>query len=138
MDRKKLDQLGEQLIGSAIEVHRALGPGLLESAYEMALCHELAQRGIPFERQVAMPVAYKGAQLDCGYRLDVVLADEIIVELKAVESIAPIHEAQILSYLRISGKPLGYLINFNVRLLKNGIHRFANFPKTPCSPCSPW
>jgi GxxExxY protein len=91
----------------------------------------LAQRGIPFERQVAMPVAYKGAQLDCGYRLDIVLADEIIVELKAVESIAPIHEAQILSYLRISGKPLGYLINFNVRLLKNGIHRFANFPKAP-------
>lgn len=131
MDRRQLDQLGEQLIGAAIEVHRALGPGLLESAYEMSLCHELALRKIMFQRQVPLHVFYKGTQLDCGYRLDVVLADVIVVELKSVESFAPIHEAQMLSYLRLSQKPLGYLLNFNVCLLKNGIRRFANSPITP-------
>ena len=131
MDREHLDKLGEQLIGAAIEVHRALGPGLLESAYEMSLCHELMLQNIMFDRQVPLPVVYKGNRLDCGYRLDLVVADSIIVELKSVEELAPIHEAQILSYLRLSQKPLGYLINFNMRLLKNGIRRFANFKKTP-------
>lgn len=128
---RKTDRLGEQLIGAAIEVHRALGPGLLESAYEMCLCRELALRNIPFDHQVPLPVEYKGIQLDCGYRLDIVLANLVVVELKSVQDISPIHEAQIMSYLRISEKPVGYLINFNVRLLKNGIRRFANFPKAP-------
>jgi len=131
MEKEQLNELGRELIGAAIEGHRALGPGLLESAYEMSLCHELALRNIRFERQVPLPVFYKGMQLDCGYRLDLVLEGFIIVELKSIDDFSAIHEAQIMSYLRLSEKPLGYLINFNVLLLKNGIRRFANFPKTP-------
>ncbi|SPF47132.1 conserved hypothetical protein [Candidatus Sulfotelmatobacter kueseliae] len=111
------------IIGAAIEVHRQLGPGLLESAYEECLCHELHLRGLAFERQVALPVSYKGLQLDCGYRIDLIVEREVVVELKAVEKILPIHEAQLLTYLKISGKHVGLLINFDVPLLTQGIIR---------------
>ena len=121
-----VDQLAEAVIGAAIEVHRALGPGLLESAYEECLCSELKDRGITFERQVAVPVSYKTATLDCGYRLDLLVEKKIILELKAVERLEGIHLAQMLTYLRLSGLRVGYLINFNVRMLKDGIKRVVN------------
>ena len=111
------------VIGAAIEVHRQLGPGLLESAYEHCLCHELALREIPFERQVALPVRYKGLLLDCGYRLDMVVDRSVLLELKSVEQINKIHEAQLLSYLRLSDIRVGLLINFNVTNLRRGIVR---------------
>jgi GxxExxY protein len=118
-----LNQITEAIIGAAIEVHRVVGPGLLESAYEECLCHELSLRGIPFQRQVPLPVNYKGVRLDCGYRLDLVVAGQVIVELKAVEMLQPIHEAQLLTYLKLSRHKIGLLINFNVPLLKDGIVR---------------
>lgn len=118
-----LNRITEQTIGAAIEVHKALGPGLLESAYEQCLCHELALRGIRFERQRPLPVEYKGVKLDCGYRLDLLVADAVVVEIKAVSEIEPIHEAQLLTYLRLGGWKLGLLINFNVSVLKDGIRR---------------
>jgi GxxExxY protein len=111
------------IIGAAIEVHRQLGPGLLESAYEQCLCHELRLCGIPFMCQVDLPVSYKGLKLDCGYKIDVVVNDEVIVELKSVERILPVHEAQLLTYLKLSGKKVGLLINFNSSLLTQGIIR---------------
>ncbi len=111
------------IIGAAIEVHRQLGPGLLESAYEQCLCHELHLRGLPFKCQVDLPVAYKGLQLDCGYKIDIIVNDEVVLELKSVESILPVHEAQLLRYLKLSGKKVGLLINFNVPLLSRGIIR---------------
>jgi len=111
------------IIGSAIEVHRALGPGLLESAYEECLCHELHLRGRSFKRQVDLPVSFKRLKLDCGYKIDLVVDDVVIVELKCVEKIHPIHEAQLLTYLKLSGKRVGLLINFNVPLLTQGIIR---------------
>jgi GxxExxY protein len=120
----KFEQISNQIIGCAIEVHRALGPGLLESAYEQCLAHELARNDIEFQRQAPMPVTYKGLKLDCGYRLDLIVADSVIVELKSVEKLLPVHEAQILTYLKLSGMHLGLLINFNESLLKNGIKRF--------------
>ena len=120
---RSLNAITEQVIGAAIEVHKALGPGLLESAYEECLCRELALRGIPFERQRPLPVEYKGTKLDCGYRLDLVVAGAVIVEIKAVEIIEPIHEAQLLTYLKLGGWKLGLLINFNVPVLKEGIRR---------------
>jgi GxxExxY protein len=123
--RAKADQLSKELIGAAIEVHRALGPGLLESAYEVCLGHELELRGIAYKRQVALPVTYKGVQLDCGYRLDLLVGDLIIIEIKAVEEVKPIHEAQLLTYLRLKGLWLGLLINFNVPVLKQGIKRIV-------------
>jgi GxxExxY protein len=123
---KEEDRLSQEIIGAAIEVHRSLGPGLLESAYEECLCYELTFRGIPFERQKPLPVAYKGINLDCGYRLDLVVASLVILELKSVERIEPIHDAQLLTYLRLSALKLGILINFNVPLLKNGIRRLIN------------
>ena len=113
----------EQIIGSAIEVHRVLGPGLLESAYEECLCHDLTLRGISFERQRPLPVEYKGIKLDCGYRLDLLVDKVVVVEIKAVSVIEPVHEAQLLTYLRIGGWKIGLLINFNVPVLKNGIRR---------------
>jgi GxxExxY protein len=119
----ELNKITEQVIGAAIEVHRALGPGLLESAYEECLCHELRLRGVAFERQRPLPVEYKGTKLDCGYRLDLLVADVVVVEIKAVESIEPIHEAQLLTYLKLGGWTLGLLINFNVPVLKDGIRR---------------
>jgi GxxExxY protein len=117
------NEITEQIIGAAIEVHRVLGPGLLESAYEECLCHELKLRGLSFERQRPLPVEYKGIKLDCGYRLDLLVENAIVVEIKAVEGIEPIHEAQLLTYLRIGGWRVGLLINFNVPVLKNGIRR---------------
>ena len=119
----KLNIITEQIIGAAIEVHRALGPGLLESAYEECLSHELALRGIPFERQRPLPVEYKGVKLDCGYRLDLLVSGLVVIEIKAVESLQRIHEAQLLTYLKIGGWKLGLLINFNVPVLKDGIRR---------------
>jgi GxxExxY protein len=111
------------IIGAAIEVHRQLGPGLLESAYEQCLCHELHLRGLPFRCQIDLPVSYKGLQLDCGYKIDLIVNDEVIVELKSVEKILPVHEAQLLTYLKLSGKKVGLLINFNSSLLTQGIIR---------------
>lgn len=122
----KLNVLTGQIIGAAIEVHRALGPGLLESAYEECLCHELLARKIRFERQVALPIRYKGIVLECGYRLDLLVDDQVVVELKSVEKLELIHMAQLLTYLRLKGCRLGLLINFNVPLLKDGICRLIN------------
>ncbi len=117
------DSLTEKVIGAAIEVHRALGPGLLESAYEECLCFELKQLGLKHQRQVPLAVVYKGMRLDCGYRIDVLVEDELIIELKTVEEMLPVHEAQILTYLKLSGMKTGLLLNFNVPVLKNGIKR---------------
>ena len=111
------------IIGAAIEVHRHLGPGLLESAYEECLCHELHLRGIDFRRQVDIPVEYKGLKLDCGYRLDLIVHEEVVVELKCVEKVLPVHEAQLLTYMMLTGKRVGLVINFNVPLLTKGITR---------------
>ena len=116
-------QTTEAIIGAAIEVHRELGPGLLESAYEECFCHELHLRSLNFQRQVELPLFYKGIKLDCGYRLDVIVEDIVVVELKAIEQILPIHQAQLMTYLRLTGKKVGLLINFNVAVLKNGIIR---------------
>src|SRR6266404_2471051 len=121
--RKGLNELTEIVIGCAIEVHRALGPGLLESTYEMCLCRELSLRNIPFERQKPIPVIYKGVKLDCGYRADVVVDGSVLVEIKAINSLLSVHEAQLLSYLKLGGWKVGLLINFNVKLLKHGIRR---------------
>ena len=117
--------LTERVIGLAIEVHRQLGPGLLESAYEECLCFELKQAAIPFARQVALPVRYKGISLECGYRMDILVANQLVIEIKAVERVVPIHEAQMLSYLRLSGHKIGLLMNFHSVLLKDGIRRFV-------------
>jgi GxxExxY protein len=119
------DSLTESVIGLAIEVHRALGPGLLESAYQECLCYELKAKGMAFGRQVALPVVYKSVKLDCGYRMDLVVEDRLVVELKTVEKILPIHEAQLLTYLRLSGIRTGLLLNFNTAVLKNGIKRMV-------------
>jgi GxxExxY protein len=120
---KNLNELTDGIIGAGMEVHRTLGPGLLESTYEMCLCRELSIRGLPFERQVAIPVEYKGVKLDCGYRADIVVDRTIVVEIKAIDSLLPIHEAQLLSYLKLGGWKIGLLINFNVELLKHGLRR---------------
>ena len=111
------------IIAAAIEVHRALGPGLLESVYEECLCRELELRGVPFARQVPIPVEYKGVRSECGYRIDVLVQDKLVVEIKAVEAIHPVHEAQLLTYMKLSGKRVGLLINFCVPVLKDGIVR---------------
>lgn len=119
------DSLTELVIGKAIEVHRALGPGLLESAYEECLCHELEQENVPYERQVEFPLRYKGRALDCGYRIDVLLPGALILEIKAVSELLPIHEAQLLTYMKLTKIKLGLLLNFNVTLLKDGIKRMV-------------
>ena len=121
----EFDNLSNQVIGCAIEVHRGLGPGLLESTYETCLAHELSITGIRFSLQHPLPVDYKGIRLNCGYRVDVLVEDRLIIELKSVEKIQPIHEAQLLTYMRLAGVPTGLLINFNVQQLKNGIKRFV-------------
>ncbi len=121
-----INQLSSKIIGAAIEVHRILGPGLLESAYEGCLCYELELRKIKFERQESLPIIYKGKRLDCGYRLDIVIENKIITELKSIEKIEPIHKAQLLSYLKLSGQKLGLLLNFNVSVMKDGIVRLVN------------
>ncbi len=113
------------MIGAAIEVHRALGPGLLESAYEECLCRELSLREVPFERQIHLPIEYKGLRLNCGYRLDLLVAGSVVVEVKAIESLAAIHEAQLLTYLKLTGCKVGLLINFNSPRLKAGIRRLV-------------
>ena len=123
---RMINPLSEKAIGSAIEVHRILGPGLLESAYEECLAHELTLRKLPFERQKGLPILYKGVRLDCGYRLDFVLESRLILELKAVDGILPIHQAQLLTYLRLSGIKYGLLLNFNAPLLRQGLRRMAN------------
>lgn len=122
----EINEISGQVVDAAMKVHSALGPGLLENAYEACLEHELNKRGLRVERQVELPVVYDGVQIDLGYRLDLVVEGAVIVELKAVEKIAPIHEAQLLSYLKLSNKKLGLLINFNVLHLKDDIKRMVN------------
>jgi GxxExxY protein len=119
-------EITEQVIGACIEIHKQLGPGLLESAYEECLGYELSALGISFERQKPLPVKYKSVSLDCSYRLDVVVEEKIILELKTVEHLLPVHEAQLLTYLKLSGLTLGLLVNFIVPVLKNGFKRIAN------------
>jgi GxxExxY protein len=119
------DELSNRVIGYAIEVHRELGPGLLESTYEQCLAHELKIHGIAFRLQHPQPVEYKGLQLDCGYRLDLLVEDKLIIELKSVEEIKGIHKAQLLTYMKLAGVKLGLLINFNVSKLKDGIKRYV-------------
>ena len=121
----EFDDLSKRVIGCAIEVHRELGPGLLESTYEQCLARELTLKGIEFQLQYAQPVEYKGVRLDCGYRLDVFVENELIVELKSVEKIKGIHEAQLLTYMKLAGVKTGLLMNFNVTKLKDGIKRFV-------------
>jgi len=125
-DKKFLfGELSNRVLACAIEVHRQLGPGLLESAYSHCLAHELILAKIPFEKEKSLPIKYKSVLLDCGYRMDFLVDQKIIVELKSVEKILPIHEGQILSYMRLAPVSVGLLLNFNVQLLKDGIYRFA-------------
>lgn len=119
------EELTGAVFGAAIEVHRALGPGLLESAYEECLCCELGFRGIRYQQQVELPVTYRGLRLDCGYRMDIVVEQKVVLEIKAVESLAPIHEAQLMTYLKLSQMRVGLLMNFNVALMKEGIKRIV-------------
>ena len=125
-DLLNINKTTESIIGAAIEVHRHLGPGLLESAYEECLCEEFLLRKVLFKRQVALPVTYKDKKLDIGYRIDLLVNDEVVVELKTVESILPIHDAQILTYMRLGGWQVGLILNFNVTVLKNGIKRLVH------------
>jgi GxxExxY protein len=128
-ESKQLNGITEQIIGAAIDVHRALGPGLLESAYEACLAFELVSRGLKIEQQRALPVVYRDVKLDCGYRLDLVVENSIVIELKAVEQILPVHRAQLLSYLKLAGLKAGLLVNFHSKMLKDGIVRLVNnFP----------
>jgi GxxExxY protein len=119
------NSLSHQIIGAAIEVHRQLGPGLLESAYEECLAYELDLGHIPFERQKPVPVVYKQVHLDCGFRLDFLVGDLVVVELKAVDALTPVHEAQVLTYLKLTGCKLGLLLNFNVAIMRDGIKRLV-------------
>lgn len=136
-DKRKLDLITQEIIGAAIEVHRRLGPGLLESAYEACFAFELRERGFKIEQQISLPVVYRDVKLDCGYRLDLVVEDVVIVEIKAVEHLLPVHSAQILSYLRLSHRNVGLLINFHVTLLKNGVKRIVHeFPDSAYSAIS--
>ncbi len=136
-DRDRLNRITEQIIGGAIEVHRVLGPGLLESAYSSCLVFELRERGFRVEQERPLPVVYKSVKLDCGYRLDLVVENLVIVEIKAVERLNSVHEAQLLSYLRLYGCKVGLLINFHVSMLKQGIRRIVNdFPDSAISATS--
>lgn len=133
-EAEELDHITNIIIGAAINVHRALGPGLLESAYEACMVFELADRGMSIEQQKQMPVVYRGVTLDCGYRLDLLVNGKVIVEFKAIDKLLPIHEAQMLSYLKLSECNACPLINFNVKYLKDGLKRIANkFPDFPNS-----
>ena len=118
------NQITEKIIGCAIEVHKKLGPGLLESAYEECLAFELKSAGLTIERQVPVPVVYKEIKLECGYRIDILVEKAVILELKSIDALAPVHEAQILTYMKFANKTIGLLINFNVKLLKDGIRRY--------------
>jgi GxxExxY protein len=124
------DPLTREIIAAAIEVHRALGPGLVETVYEQCLCHELHLRGLSFRRQVDVPAVFKGIKLDCGHRLDLVVEDKVVLELKSVDRIDSVHLAQLLTYLKLTGLEVGLLINFNVEVLRNGIKRRVNKPPT--------
>jgi len=133
-EAQRTNEITKRVIGYAIDVHRALGPGLLESAYEECLCYELSEGQMPFRRQVALPVLYKSVKLDCGYRMDLIVDDLVVVEIKAIECLSPIHDAQLLTYLKPSGKSVGLLINFNVSVLKEGLKRIVNhFPDSSAS-----
>jgi len=121
----EFDDLSNRVIGCAIEVHRELGPGLLESTYEQCLAHELRRNGMPFQLQYPQPVKYKDIRLDCGYRIDILVENKLILELKSVEEIKGIHEAQLLTYMKLAGVKIGLLINFNNTKLKDGIKRFV-------------
>jgi GxxExxY protein len=120
-----LEDFARTIVDSGLKVHRALGPGLLESAYEHCLAHELSLRGVAVRRQVPLPIVYEGTRLDAGYRLDIVVEDLIVIEIKAVEALSRLHEAQVLTYLKLTGYRLGFLLNFNVELFKNGVRRLA-------------
>lgn len=120
----EINQITEKIIGGAIEIHKVLGPGLLESAYEECLVFELQNAGLTIERQKPVPVVYKGIKLDCGYRIDILVEDTVLIELKTVDAFNPVHEAQILTYMKFSKKSIGLLINFNVSILKNGLKRY--------------
>ena len=134
-EAQRLNRLSEIVIGACIEIHQSLGPGLLESAYDECLAYELSMNKLEFERQKSLPVVYKGVQLDCGYRLDFFVESSLVVELKAVESLLPVHDAQVLTYLKLAGVSLGLIVNFNVALLKNGLKRIVNnFPEFSESP----
>src|SRR5580704_3091180 len=126
-----LNRLTELIIGAAIEVHRNTGPGLMESVYEECLCYELNQLGLKFQRQIELPVSYKQIKLNCGFRMDLVVEDAVVLELKTVDQLLPIHSAQLLTYLKLSGKKLGLLINFNETVLKKGLKRLANVTLQP-------
>jgi len=125
------NRLTELIIGAAIEVHRNTGPGLMESVYEECLCYELSQRDLKFQRQVELPIAYKNIKLNCGFRMDLLVEDLVILELKTVNELLPIHSAQLLTYLKLSGKNLGLLINFNEAILKRGLKRLTTAPLNP-------
>jgi GxxExxY protein len=125
MEKYPESELTNRIILAAIEVHRVLGPGLLESAYEACLCKELELQGLEFKQQVDLPVCYKGMNLNCGYRIDLIVEGRVIVELKATEKIQPIHEAQLLTYMRLTESKVGLILNFNSRLMKDGIKRFV-------------
>ena len=136
-EKDKLDQITRRIIGAAIEVHKTVGPGLLESACQACLAFELREAGLKVEEQLPLPVVYKNVRLDCGYRIDLLVEGEIVVEIKAIEALAPIHEAQLISYLRLAGKRVGLLINFHVRVLKEGLKRIVNeFPDSAFSASS--
>ena len=130
----EINAITQQIIGGAIEVHRALGPGLLESAYEECLCRELGLRSLRFERQVPLRLTYKGVDVPCAYRIDLLVEDRVVIELKAVETLLPVHQAQVISYLKLGNWPVGLLINFCVPLLKNGILRFVGDTSDPSVP----
>jgi len=125
-EKDRLNKITEAIIGGAIQVHRVLGPGLLESAYEACLAFELKKRGLSIEQELPLPLIYDQVKLDCGYRVDLPVEREVVVEIKSVDALAPIHEAQVMSYLKLSGCKVALLINFNVLLLKDGIRRFVN------------
>ena len=127
----RLNQLTEMIIGAAIEVHRQTGPGLMESVYEECLCYELSQLGLNFQRQVRLPIAYKGIKLDCGFKMDLLVEDAVVLELKTVDQLLPVHSAQLLTYLKLSGKKVGLLINFNEPVLTKGLKRLVNQFREP-------
>jgi len=126
IEREQLNNISRSITGAAIQVHRVLGPGLLESAYEACLAFELRKRGLKVEQQKPLPLIYEGVKLDCGYRIDLLVEGCVVVEIKSVDAVAPIHKAQVMSYLKLSGCKLALLMNFNVLMLKDGIPRFVN------------
>jgi GxxExxY protein len=132
------DTIGEQVLGCALKVHNALGPGLLENAYEACLAHEIGKSGLQYERQLTLPLVYDGVVIETGFRLDLLVAERVVVEVKAIETILDVHRAQLLSYLRFGGYRVGYVLNFNVALMKNGISRVINNSATSApSPRAP-